>query len=532
MRDRTLFTTWAAISAVFIAVPNRAATFTVANGDVAGFKSAVQTANLQPGPDTIVLANNGNYSFATYHATANPLNRTALPIITSAITIEGNGSVIRRADPIAMPIPIFRLIRVSANGVLVLRSATIRNGDASNVEDGSDSEGSGLRNDGGSLTIEDCRFDNNRNTHWAAGVFTKGPTIVTDSEFIQNTSGDGGTGAIRAIDTSSLIIERCQFTENRGDDTIKIYNVGNAEISRSSVVKTLPGLSFTVGISVYNSTLTVANCTITQGTHTGIGASQSSLTVTHCTITEHGVVNYAGRGIAFSNGSLKLRNSILAFNDNGPAGSNVDCMVGSGGVLLENIRNLIKDGSCNPDFIGNPKLGSLGYHGGTTKVYPLVEGSQAIDNGHDSYSEPTDQRGVARPIGAHSDIGAYEGSIPDERRWRRIMVDLIELTEPYIIICDPLPDEGPMVSVAGTRTVPARSIDAASLALGNAQPGSARVHGFSDVNRDGIEDMTVSFRWADVNAGAFSCAEVTLLEMQGWTSAGQPIVGYMNVVAR
>jgi hypothetical protein len=519
---------------VYCCVSSRAATFTVANGDVAGFKSAVQSANLQPGPDTIVLANNGDYSFTTYHATANPLNRTALPTITSAITIEGNGSVIRRADSIAQPVPNFRLIRVSARGgALTLRSATIRNGDASNVEDGSDSQGSGLRNDGGPLTIEDCSFEHNRNTHWAAGIFTKGPTHITDSKFIQNITLDGGTGAIRAVDCSSLIVERCHFSENRGDDTIRIANVPDATIARSSVVKASGGFGMASGISVSSSTLAVANCTVTGGTQVGIYMGSSTVTMTHCTITDHGSGGWPGKGIYLASGSLRLRNSIIALNDDGPGGSNpVDCTVASGATLLDNIGNLIGDGSCNPDFIGNPKLGSLGYNGGNTKVFPLIEGSQAIDNGHDSYSEATDQRGVARPIGVHCDIGAYEGSIPDERRWRRIIVDLIELTEPYIIICDPLPDEGLVVAIAGTGTVPARSIDAASLTLGTARPGLARVHGFNDVNRDGIEDLTVSFRWADVNAGAFSCSEITLLELQGWTRTGQPIVGYLDVVAR
>src|SRR5687767_2134079 len=108
---------------VFCCISSRAATFTVANGDVAGFKSAIQAANATVAADIIVLANNGDYSFTAYHPTANPLNRTALPTITSAITIEGNGSVIRRADSIAQPVPNFRLIRVSARGgALTLRS--------------------------------------------------------------------------------------------------------------------------------------------------------------------------------------------------------------------------------------------------------------------------------------------------------------------------------------------------------------------------------------------------------------------------
>jgi hypothetical protein len=270
----------------------------------------------------------------------------------------------------------------------------------------------------------------------------------------------------------------------------------------------------------------MANCTITGGSSQGLVIGGPTATVTHCTITEHGQVNRPGVGIYLGGGSLSLRNSILAFNNNGLPGS-ADCKI-AGGTLVQNTRNLISDGSCSPDFTGDPKLGSLGNYGGTTKVFPLIFGSQAIDNGDDLYSEPIDQRGVARPIDAHSDIGAYEGSVFD---FRRFVVDLIYRSEPYIIICDPLGEEVIDLAVAGAQAVTARSINPASLSLGNARAGSARAIGIRDVNRDGIDDLVVQFRLADVYRGVSSCENVTLLEMQGQTREGQPIVGYVNVVA-
>ena len=136
---------------------------------------------------------------------------------------------------------------------------------------------------------------------------------------------------------------------------------------------------------------------------------------------------------------------------------------------------------------------------------------------------------MARPIGAHCDIGAYEGTKRQKSTGPK--VDLVYSPEPYIIICDPWPFGDLGVSVVGTPAVPARSIDPTSLTLGNTAPGSARVIGIRDVNRDGIEDLTVEFQLADVYRGAFGCADVTLLEMQGQTQAGVPIEGYVNVSA-
>jgi hypothetical protein len=384
-----------------------------------------------------------------------------------------------------------------------------------------------LRNDGGNLTIEGCRFDHHHNQHWAAAIHTTGPTVIADTRFIENTSGDGGTGAIRASDTSTLTIERCRFSKNTGDEAVRISNVGEGDISQCSFEKSGDGIFAPgAGISVNNSTLRVTNCTITDGSARGIFVGDNAVTtVTHCTITHHGQVNRPGRGIIVSsNGTLNLRNSILAWNYDGPAGFNKDCE----GILAQNVSNLIQDGSCNPQYSGDPKLGTLGYYGGHTKVFPLIQGSIAIDHANTRVSESVDQRGVARPIGPLPDIGAYEGSVLDLQRF---IVNLIYRSVPYIIICDPLGEEVIDVAIAGSREVPSRSIVPASLTLGNAPAGSARVVGRRDVNDDGVDDLVLTFRLADVYRGASSCDAVTLLELQGQTRDRELILGYINVAA-
>jgi hypothetical protein len=57
----------------------------------------------------------------------------------------------------------------------------------------------------------------------------------------------------------------------------------------------------------------------------------------------------------------------------------------------------------------DPKLGRLGNYGGYTRTIPLMVGSPAIDTANDAWAPSTDQRGIARPQGAHADIGAFEG---------------------------------------------------------------------------------------------------------------------------
>jgi hypothetical protein len=61
----------------------------------------------------------------------------------------------------------------------------------------------------------------------------------------------------------------------------------------------------------------------------------------------------------------------------------------------------------------DPLLGSLANNGGPTRTFALLAGSPAIDAGDDATCNAApvsglDQRGIARPQGAHCDIGAYE----------------------------------------------------------------------------------------------------------------------------
>src|SRR5689334_5387729 len=73
-----------------------AATFTIADGDVAALITAINTGNLNGEDDTIELAANGNYTLTAVNNTVN-----GLPIIGSdtshKLVIEGNGATLQRS---------------------------------------------------------------------------------------------------------------------------------------------------------------------------------------------------------------------------------------------------------------------------------------------------------------------------------------------------------------------------------------------------------------------------------------------------
>src|SRR5262245_11044766 len=77
---------------MFAAAPLSAATFNIANGDVAGLSAAISTAQGNGEADVINLATGGTYVITSGSSS------NAFPAITTQITINGNGALIERSS--------------------------------------------------------------------------------------------------------------------------------------------------------------------------------------------------------------------------------------------------------------------------------------------------------------------------------------------------------------------------------------------------------------------------------------------------
>ena len=109
-----------------------------------------------------------------------------------------------------------------------------------------------------------------------------------------------------------------------------------------------------------------------------------------------------------------MTNTIIAANQASLEGA--DCS----GIVTSLGHNLVGSGDhCGlqataSDLVGtsaqpvDARLGALENNGGPTETHALLLGSPAIDTGGDGPDLSTDQRGLARPQGSASDIGAYE----------------------------------------------------------------------------------------------------------------------------
>jgi hypothetical protein len=78
-----------------------AATFNIADGDVAGLIAAIQTANANGQANTINLAPNGSYiltALAEFPVEYGAPGAVGLPVVRSVLTINGNGATIQRSN--------------------------------------------------------------------------------------------------------------------------------------------------------------------------------------------------------------------------------------------------------------------------------------------------------------------------------------------------------------------------------------------------------------------------------------------------
>ncbi len=140
------------------------------------------------GPDTISLPTNGEFILTQAHNSQ--FYSTGLPVITSAVTIEGHGASICRST--VSGTPNFRILAVDSNGALTLNDTGICSG-------ASEYHGGGIYALG-QLTLNDSTVSHNATVNHiglGGGIFANGPLTITNSMIADNrtdTTFDVGYG--------------------------------------------------------------------------------------------------------------------------------------------------------------------------------------------------------------------------------------------------------------------------------------------------------------------------------------------------
>lgn len=306
------------------------------------------------GPDTIHLAAAATYTLDAVHNATDGDN--GLPSITTTVVVEGNGSIIERSA--AGITPAFRLIHVSPGAELTLNDLTLRNGNSST------SDGGGIRNQGGTLTLNGCVVHNN----WATGANSDGggifnaaqgsdaTTMLVNSQVVNNsaTVSGGGIYTIASSNvTATLTISNSLVSLNLAGEAAggirsTIYsgsqNYGNVvQVLRSEVSENLSSNSagFVGGGGIVNNyaQLLIAD-SVVKGNRAETGSAYGGglinnfgdATILRSAITHNvaasssGPFPAGGGGVVNSDGTMVIANSTLSGNVvNGGA---------SGGALL------------------------------------------------------------------------------------------------------------------------------------------------------------------------------------------------------
>ena len=329
---------------LFFVSPVKAASFFV--NDATSLINAINTANGNGEADIIILTANINLT-------------TALPVISSEITIVGNGFTLRRGDgtwtcPGGVGQTDFRIFTVAAAGDLTVQNIRLEDGCATGA--GTAQLGGAIYNLG-TVEVVNSTIDGNSANRGGAIFNDAGTVVVTNSTVSNNVTGSSGAG---------------------------IYNDGGT-------------------VTVTNSTLS-GNTTQTNSGGAIFNNTGSTVNLLNSTVSNN-VAAGSGGGVFNATGSvINVTNTIVANNTASTASTNC-----GGATVTNNGGNLSNGGGCTGFGAITPGTDYstvLANNGGPTATHALLPGSVAVDA---SVAGATnhDQRG-AEVIGAARDIGAYE----------------------------------------------------------------------------------------------------------------------------
>ena len=257
----------------------------LANGEQRSLRSAVQTANALAGDDTILLA------AGTYRLTiGGPVGENAaasgdldITDTTGTLTIRGQGVTETIIDAGGL----FRVFHVLDGATLVLENLTIRGG----LVTGSD-DGAGLRNDGGTVTLNNVRVTGNVSQDDGGGINNAGTMTIINSTLDINTAAASG-GAIRNVGRLTVINSTIGGRFDLSDPMAPIDERNHAGLNGGGLVNIGGGTAMLVGTTISGNVAGgsgggVRNNSVTTSQTTSlasdISTGQTTLTVSDATV--------------------------------------------------------------------------------------------------------------------------------------------------------------------------------------------------------------------------------------------------------
>ena len=239
-------------------------------------------------------------------------------------------------------------------------------------------------------------------------------TKSTVTDLIDNNSGSGSVSHLTVTNSKTGEIDNNSGNADGSVTTATIKNTTvtgdgsgfGVDVESTGTTALISGTTiskFDTGVMAGGKSTKILNSTVTGSATSTVENESGTTTIVNSTLTN------GFTGILRTAGSVKTTNTIIASQ----TGKNCNGTVKSGG------GNISDDGSCHftkshDHNSKNPKLGTLGNHGGPTQTQMLLKGSPAIDGGLNGPCPGTDQRGKKRPQDGDNngtkicDVGAVE----------------------------------------------------------------------------------------------------------------------------
>jgi predicted outer membrane repeat protein len=350
---------------------------------------AVGAVGLAPGTNTIQFN-------AALNGTPIVLGNTGpMNIDNNSLTIQGNGS----GNTIVDAANIDRIFDNFGSGAAISitwQDMTIRNGNATAAG------ATGFTNAGAIYidvnttgTITNCVISGNHADSSGGAIQNTGVLSITNGTLDSNVApGQGGaitsTGALTVINT-----------------TISNNSAGIG----GGIWHSTGGQSFLV----LNSTFAGNNGTTDGGAISADdNTSLGPVAIVQTTLANN--TSASGGGIFVAQPGVSIDRSLIAQNT---AGAGPDCFTAATSInslgfnFLSSIAGCTLSGTTGNNTVNaTPLLGALANNGGPTQTVAIQDESPVIDTGGPTCATGTDQRGVARPIGAACDPGAFEAPLP------------------------------------------------------------------------------------------------------------------------
>jgi CSLREA domain-containing protein len=344
-------------------------------------------------------------------------------VINKNLTIVGPGAAAFTIDGNGLLQPTSRIVQVSENTTVTLRSMSLFGGNVGTEN------GGGIWNKG-TLLLTDVDVLANQG-RLGGGIFNeRGTLIITRSNLSFNAALRAGGGLLSI--NGEVRLEGVQVTGNsaKGGDTTAfsgygggIFVSGGTAIISNSSFLTNRGL-VGGGFADYASTNTIIQSTFSNNEGVELGGAIASVFSYATTLQSSTITNNRARdggGIVASGTTIRLQQSVVAANT--ATLTNPDLMVINrelssqgynliGVYTLDSTRNVLQatdqTGTITTPLA--PQLAPFTTHNDYLAIHVPLAGSPLLDKIPAAQCGATlfDQRGLARPQGAGCDIGAIE----------------------------------------------------------------------------------------------------------------------------